>query len=283
MKEQTTLIKLIDLLNRFYQGDKLSTSEIETLYDVSKRTSQRYIEYLKKAGLDIKKENKKYFLDIKVDDEILKELAKNLGISSSFFLKKIKENIFYSKLDIEKIDVNQFEIIEQAIKEKKELKVKYKLKDKTINIYIKPLKITNFDGYWYLNALNNENKYKTYHIKTFEKIELTDKTFYIKNDILKNLDKAINIWFDPLKEPFLVELLASEDVIKYFQRVPLSKTQTIIKNQDNTYTIQLSITHSKEIIRKLLMWIPEIVVLSPKWLKDEMDEYIKKYMSKFLK
>ena len=64
--------------------------------------------------------------------------------------------------------------------------------------------------------------------------------------------------------------------------MPLSKTQIIRKNPDNTYTIELQITHSKEIIRKLLMWIPNIVILSPKWLKDEFDEYVKEYVKKYL-
>ena len=281
MKDNSN-IRVLDLLNRLLKGEKISTKDIEKIYNVSRRTAQRYIDFLQRAGFKLKKEKYKYFLDFGIDDEILEEFAKNAGLKISV-LNKVKENIFYSKLDVEKIDLYKFEIIEKAIKDKKKLIGKYKLKDKVIKIDIKPLKITNFEGYWYLNALNNQNKYKTYHIKTFEELKITDESFEIKKDILKNLDKAINIWFDPLKKPFLVELLASEEVVKYLKRVPLSKTQVIIKNKDNTYTIQLQITHSKEIIRKLLMWIPEIAVISPTWLKKEMDEYIKKYIDKFLK
>ena len=281
MKKEQTIVRLLDLVNRFLNGERLSTKEIEKIYDISIRSAQRYILYLKEAKFNIQKDKNKYFLDFGVDEEILEEFAKNLGLQSMQILNKIKENIFYSKLDIEQIDLYKFQIIEKAIKEKKFLKGKYKLNDKIIDVYIKPLKITNFEGYWYLNAISKD-KYKTYHIKTFESLKVTNDSFEVKEDILKNLDKAVNIWFDPLKKPFFVELLADEEIVKYLQRVPLSKTQIIRKNPDNTYTIELQITHSKEIIRKLLMWIPNIVIISPKWLKEEFDGYIKKYVKKYL-
>jgi len=41
----------------------------------------------------------------------------------------------------------------------------------------------------------------------------------------------------------------------------------------------LEITHENEIIRKLLMWIPNLRVISPKWLKEEVDDYIKTYLA----
>ena len=59
-KEYTkTLSILLQLINKFYQGENLSTSDIEKIYGVSKRTAQRYINYLREAGFNIQKKGKK--------------------------------------------------------------------------------------------------------------------------------------------------------------------------------------------------------------------------------
>jgi len=291
-KEYTkTLSILLDLINRFYAGENLSTTDIENIYGISKRSAQRYINYLKDAGFNIKSKSRKYYLENIIDEEkemifeAIESIAKNAGIEKELLplLKQLKliseENVFYSKLDIEKIEPFTFRKIEEAIKNKKILKIKYLMDGEIYDFEIKPLKISNFDGYWYVNALNHKDEYRTYHIKSIKHLEITDESFEVEKDILKNLDKAVNIWFDPTAEPFTVELFADEYATKYLKRIPISKTQKIIKNSDGTSTIYLEITHENEIIRKLLMWIPNLRVISPKWLKEEVDDYIKTYLA----
>ncbi|GAB6073618.1 helix-turn-helix transcriptional regulator [Nautilia lithotrophica] len=291
-KEYTkTLSILLDLINRFYAGESLSTADIENIYGISKRSAQRYINYLKDAGFNIKSKNRKYYLENIIDEEkemifeAIESLAKNAGIEKELLplLKQLKliseENVFYSKLDIEKIEPFTFRKIEEAIKNKKILKIKYLMDREIYDFEIKPLKISNFEGYWYVNALNHENKYRTYHIKSIKHLVITDESFEVEKDILKNLDKAVNIWYDPTTKPFRVELFADEYATKYLERIPISKTQKIIKNSDGTSTIYLEITHENEIIRKLLMWIPNLKVISPKWLKEEVDKHITNYIN----
>lgn len=195
------------MINRFYIGESLSIIDIENIYGVSKRLAQRYIKYLKEAGFNIKRKNKKYYLENIIDEkketifEAIEAIAKNAEIEKEILplLKQLKltseENVFYSKFDIEKIEIMTFRKIEEAIKNKKIINMKYKIDEKVIDIEIKPLKISNFEGYWYVNALNNEDKYRTYHIKSIKHIEITNKNFEVEKDILKNLDKAVNIWY----------------------------------------------------------------------------------------
>lgn len=118
----------------FYTGKSLTTTEIENMYNISKRSAQRYIGYLKEAGFNIKNKNRKYYLEnvVEKDKEIIFEaiesLAKNAGIEKEIIplLKQLKliseENVFYSKLDIEKIEPIIFRKIEEAIKNKKIIK-----------------------------------------------------------------------------------------------------------------------------------------------------------------
>jgi len=286
-----TLSILLDLINRFYTGESLSSNDIENIYDISRRSAQRYIKYLKEAGFNIKSKNRKYYLENIIDEdkemifEAIGSIAKNAGIEKEILplLKQLKliseENVFYSKLDIEKIELVTFKKIEEAIKNKKLIKMKYKMNNKLYDMEIKPLKISNFEGYWYVNALNHKDEYRTYHIKSIKHLEITDERFEVKKDILKNLDKAVNIWYDPTSKPLTVELFADKYATKYLERIPISKTQHIIKNNDGSSIIYLEITHENEIIRKILMWIPNLRVIEPKWLKEKIESYLKKYFN----
>ena len=135
----STLNILLDLINRFYAGEKLSTNDISNIYEISTRSAQRYIKYLKQAGFNLQKEGKKYYLQTIIDDEketifeAIISLAKNAGIEKEILplLNQLKliseENVFYSKLDIEKIEPHIFRTIETAIKNKKIIKTNTKL------------------------------------------------------------------------------------------------------------------------------------------------------------
>ena len=290
----TTLNVLLNIIKRLYQGEKLSTQNIADNYEVSLRTAQRYIKYLQTAGFNLKKQNNFYILETIVDEnqevlfESIESIIKNAGLENDIMpsLKKLKmmnkESVFYSKIDIEKVDVSIFTQIESAIRNKNKIKIQYKMDNSIVPLIVKPLKISNFEGYWYLNILEEE-KYKTLHIKSIQSIEVLKQKFRVKENLLKNLDKAINVWFDPTKEIIQVELFADEFATKYLERLPLSSTQHIIKNNDNTSTIYIEITDKMEILRKLLMWIPNLVVIEPKWLKEEVDKMIDRYIEKFRK
>ena len=286
----TTLSNLCNLIDRLKSGEKISTKQISNEYTVSLRTAQRYIKFIKEAGFNLLKENNKYYLKRNISSkevifEAIESLAKNAGIEKEILplLKELKtstdENVFYSKLDIEKIDIELFSKLEYAINNNFLVEIKYQKNKQLENKKIKPLKISNFDGYWYLNALNEDDKYRTYHIKSIKQLKITNEKFTPDKKLLKNLDKAVNIWFDPQKEFISVELFADEYATKYLERIPISKTQKIIKNADGTSTIYLEITNSNEIIRKLLMWIPNLRVIAPKWLKEEVDEAVREYLN----
>jgi len=285
-----TLSILLDILNRLYLGEKISTSIIEQNYEVTIRTAQRYINYLKESGFNLSKSGKFYSIDVVLDDEkemlfeAINSIAKNSGIYEEIkpILKKLKliseENVFYSKTDIEKIEnLAVFRDIERAIKNRNLLTISYKT-DKTYTATIKPLKISNFEGFWNLNVLNTKDKYKTYHLKSIQKIEILKENFEVKEEILKNLDKAINIWFDPTKKPFLVELFIDKNIGKYFERIPISKTQQIIKSDDGNATIYLTITDEREIVKTIKMWIPKIRVISPNSLKEKIEKELREYL-----
>jgi len=279
-KSISDLLKnLLDLTQRFYNGEKLSAKEIAQIYNVNIRTAQRYPSYLKEAGLDIQKEKTKYFLKMPPGIENIVDFAKSLNLSLPI-VNKLKSSIYYSKLNLEPIDLHKFEVLEEAIKKKQKLKIIYeefegyesKLTD------VKPLKIVNFDGFWYLLALNYQDEYRRYHIHSMKKIETLKDTFNINEDFLDKIDrKAINVWYDPFKEPYLVELFLDEVATKFFKRLPPFKPLYFKEEKDGSSIITVEITRDMEILPFILKWIPRVKVISPEWLVERVEKYIEAY------
>ena len=275
------LKNLFDLTQRFYNGEKLSAKEIAQIYNVNLRTAQRYPKYLKEAGLDIRKEKTKYFLKMPIGVENVIDIAKKLNFSIPI-IDKLKTSIYYSKLDIEKVDLEKFEILENAIKNKNKLEIIYKefegYDSKLTDV--KPLKIVNFEGYWYLLALNYKNEYRRYHINSMKNIKILKKTFDVDKEFLDKVNKkAINIWYEPLKKPYLVELYLDEIATKFFKRNPPFKPFYFKEENDDSSIITVEITHEMEITPFILRWIPHVKVISPKNLKEKVLNRVKNYVN----
>lgn len=275
------LNNLFDLVQKFYNGEKLSTKEIASIYNINLRTAQRYINYLKEAGFDIRKEKNKYYLKLPVGIESIIEIAKKFNLSMPI-INKLKTSIYYSKLDVEKIDLNKFEILENAIKNNNKLEILYNdfNNHQILLTDIKPLKIANFEGYWYLLVLNYKNEYRRYHINSMKNIKVLQETFFLKKEFIDKINKkAINIWYEPFKEPFLVELFLDEVTTKYFKRLPPFKPINFKEEKDGTSIITLEITDEMEILPFILKWIPRVKIISPKKLKENIAKRVKEFLN----
>ena len=75
-----------------------------------------------------------------------------------------------------------------------------------------------------------------------------------------------------------MELFIDKNIVKYFERIPISKTQRIIKSDDGHGTIELTITDEREIVKTIKMWIPKIRVISPKSLKEKIEKELREYL-----
>jgi len=233
-------------------------------------------------------------LDIKVDQnseiafEAIEKLAKSAGILDKIkpYLNKIKlssmKNPFYAKLDLENIGqkLDEIAIIEDGIRDKFELKIEYIIEKKRYKFTVQPLKIANFEGYWYLLGIDKKSKrFKKFHLKSIAKIELSKNRFELDKDFKERIENAINVWFAPHSEPFEVILFADNIAAKYLRRIPISKTQ-VIEGLDSDGSIQISIkiTDKMEIKNIIKYWIPHIRVLEPKWLDDEIKTEVKEFL-----
>lgn len=142
-----------------------------------------------------------------------------------------------------------------------------------------PLKILNFSGEWYLLGLES-GEIKKFYLNSVRDLREIGQGEGVDSEILGRLDMALNAWFVPDSNPFLVRLWVDAKVAKYFKRRKISPNQHLEVQKDGSLDISLSITSFMEIAPLVLMWIPNIVVLEPQSLREFIKNNVESYMQR---
>ena len=292
------LRRLTQILSKLNDGESLSVIALAEEFNVSDRTIQRdFNERL--VSFPIYQEGKKWKMQDgfriekskSLEDEIVLDIIEKIteGIGGKFatkshqLLSKIKNENFnpiYTKLNIEDISdrFTDIQLLETAIREKREIRCAYdNERDKVFTTTIKPLKIVNFEGFWYLVALRKE-MLKKYYFKNISGLVLQDTLFETDSKIEEVLENSISVWFDKDEEPFEIKLHATKWASKYFQRRPLPTQQVESLSSDGTMDFSVFITHEMEILPIIKYWIPHLHVIAPEWIKEMVAGDLKEYL-----
>lgn len=292
------LTRLVSILTKLYNGEELSVKDLADEFNVSTRTIQRdFNERL--ISFPIYQENKLWkmkdgfklekttSIEEQVILDIMEKLVDQVGVKFSskakLLLDKIKNhdyNPIYAKLNMEDVG-DKLEIIQKleiAIKSKLEIRCNY-LTNHLQTLILKPLKIVNFEGYWYLLAIENDDIIKKYYLKNLSNLKTTQTIFTTDDRIDRILNKVSSIWFDNTKEPFEVKIEVEKEITKYIQRKPISPSQIFESiNEDDSSIIIVKITHEMEIIPIIKYWLPHMRILEPKWIDELIVADLKKYI-----
>ena len=293
------LTRLTVILSKLNDGEALSVKELAKEFNTSDRTIQRdFNERL--VSFPIYQENKKWKMQDgfrvektkTLEDEIILDIIEKIteGIGGRFatqshkLLSKIKNEDFnpiYTKLNIEDITdkFSEIQIIETAIKSKLEVECSYN--DEEHGLYkttIKPLKIANYEGYWYLIALKDK-ALKKYYLKNISNIQVTPITFTTDTKLEDLLDNSVSIWFQKDVEPFEVTMFASKKATKYFRRRPLPTQLIETLAQDGTMEFTIKITDDMEILPIIKYWLPHLRVIKPTRIQKTIDEELQSYLN----
>jgi predicted DNA-binding transcriptional regulator YafY len=298
----TILTRLTVILSRLNDGEALSVTELAKEFNVSERTIQRdFSERL--ISFPIYQEKKRWKMQegyrleksSSIEDAVVLDIMEKLiegagqefSIKAERLLSKIKNrsfNPFYAKLDMEDIGdkLKEVQQLESAIESRQEISCSYSFGQKSRIIDLKPLKIANYEGFWYLIALDARNDIlKKYYLKNISQITTKEETFSTDTAIDELLENSISIWFQQAVEPYRVVLEISSAVAKYFLRKPLSKTQSTEElREDGSMVISVEITDDMEILPIVKYWLPHIRVLSPERIRDAIDRDIEEYRLK---
>ncbi len=288
------LYRLVSTFGRLKNGETLKKSELAKEFNVSERTIQKdFNERLSKI-LNIKVSRNGYCIEdydkVAVENfedklvlNILESISFSMGKefqnkSQKIFdrLKNPHEDFILSKMQIEDIsdNKNDIQILKDAIKDRNIVKFIYHDKKRDIE----PYKLTIFEGFWYLYANDvSAGRFKTFYIKDIKSLKKTDNYFKIDKQMMQILDNALNIWFEPDMKPFEVVLFAKKKIAKYFKRRKISPIQRILRELDDGLEFSIYTTSKTAILFEIKKWIPELIVISPEYLANDMLHIIKEY------
>ncbi|RLA74150.1 MAG: transcriptional regulator [Epsilonproteobacteria bacterium] len=290
-----TLTRLLVIISRLNDGESLSVKELADEFAVSTRTVQRDFNERLVSLFPIYQDRKVWRMmdghkiEKTRDNEdtivlqILEKMTSSIGgrfaLRSKAMLDKLKNDDnppIYAKLNLEDIGdhIDDIALLSQAIKVRQTIVCVYG--DKTDRA-IDPLKIVNYEGFWYLVA-KKEQKIHKYYLKDISNIRPTKHSFEVSKSIDELLENSISIWFNQDKTPYKVSLKAHKYIAKYFYRRPLPTQQIIKTNEDGSLEFEVSITSDMEISPIVKYWIPYLKVVRPKSIADSIDEDIQEYL-----
>ena len=296
----TILTRLTIILSRLNDGEALSVKALAEEFNVSDRTIQRdFNERL--ISFPVYQDKKKWKMQdgfrleksssveeavvLDIMEKLMEGAGRTFSTKANKLLSKIKNetlNPIYAKLDMEDIGDKLIEVqeLEIAISTRKQIKCDYDFEGYRKELDLKPLKIANYEGFWYLIALDSRNDIlKKYYLKSIKNIQLSEETFKSTTKLDRLLENSISIWFSQNTEPYRVVLNISKEVAKYFKRKPISKSQiTESVYEDGSMDLSVEITNDMEIIPFVKYWIPHIKVLEPQRIHETIKQDLKDYI-----
>lgn len=164
--------------------------------------------------------------------------------------------------------------LEEIILNKKCISFDYKDKQYT-NIHA--YRLVNSKGIWYLAAVDN-TKLKTFHLSELSHILEQAESFTIQQDLMALIEQNEGIFFSETK--FEVVVKVSKDIAPYFKRRDVFPNQIIEKELESGELLvssKVAIVH--QILPLIKYWVPDIHVISPVEIKDQLRNELKIYVS----
>jgi len=144
---------------------------------------------------------------------------------------------------------------------------------------VEPYGLKEFRGRWYLIAKDkNSNTIKTFGLDRIHDIELTKEKFALPEDFnVKTLFKSCFGIVMPEKNEKPEKIILSFSPLKgnFIKSLPLHESQQVIIDNEKECRVQLFIYITHDFVRELLAHSEELKVISPKSLKNKLNQIYK--------
>jgi len=293
------LFRLTDILTKLSNGETPSLQELAHEYNVSVRTLQRDIyTRLNKFPIIVNASKKLQFMEgfslnrmrLSIEEmmtvTLSLELIQNKGTefhkaSQNLMNKMLYTNVFspyYIKptasesIDTESSLLNS---LEEAIASSQWIRIGYKTGESAT---LMPLKIVNFDGFWYLLA-KDETEVSIELISIIAHMKVLNERFSL-SEFEKKLFERVHSPFFTTKPHFHVRLKINSKVAHYFKLKQYLPSQTILEEKsDGSLIVEYGVTHIEEIDNLVKSWFPDIQIVEPKEYKEAFEAELKSYLT----
>lgn len=299
------IFRIIAILKKLDAREKVTTRYLAEEFNVTVRTIQRDINLLNITGFPIFSDERGHYsfvesfslANITTSKEeaslfsLLNEISHSLGKDFEESFKSIlgkvaschPETPFYIKIPAgEKLEGQGafVEKLKRAITGRKRIELEYLRKDgEKQSFKVEPLKITFYEGFWYLFAsFEGSSSFHKFAMDRIKEVRVLNEKFKFPENLQMILDESINIWSSSKRDK-KATLSVTKKAAQYFRKRAYFPLQKIVKEKkDGSLIIETMLAHPMEGISVVLQWIPHVKVISPKSIRDEVKKMIEGYL-----
>lgn len=297
------IFRLMFILNKLNGGGKIRSSEMAKEFNVSIRSIQRDIDLLGLTGYLIDSPEKgvysfaegfslrKLMLTneeaslLSFFHEIADSLGPNFSESFKSLVSKVlaKEDVspFYVKLPETQLQIKKFPFVKElegAIHDSQKISIRYDSEKGVENYKLCPVKLINFEGFWYLLAMpEGKRQFWKFRSEKIKGVDLLDENFAPPHGLKSILDRSVNIWFSEQPGNKIV-LEIDKASAHYFKKKIYFPDQKIVKEKKDGTLILETYANDNEVMRTIIHWIPDVRVVSPKALDKKIRDILKAYL-----
>jgi len=293
-----------------------TVKQIETKYELSHRTAQRVIEYMRddlEAPIEYSRKEKGYFYSdlsfdlhwpIFTEKEIMrliilepltqtipdsrlkkeiKSFMEKLTISNGIDLTELKKRISIKNVRYDKVDPKAFEMIINALNQNHKLNILYeaKYKKEITTRVVNPLHLLLYNGNWHLFAYcENKHQIRNFALSGIKQIELLEDTIpqnLQELEIGKLIEDNYGIFIHENEADRVnVILKFSKEVTDIVKNQHWFPSQILKENKDGTIILTFPVTDFREIEGDILKFGYHVEVLNPEKLRGRIKETLER-------
>lgn len=292
-KHDTLVRRLVLILVKFNQGEKLDPAALAVEFGVNLRTIQRDLNE-RFAYLPIERADGLYQLSPanlgKLSTRDIEHFAGLAGVRGLFptitddFLRDIFDARIQSALLVKGHHYEnlggkdrQFWQLERAIVARQRVSFDFQRAGGAKSYAdVQPYKLVNHKGIWYL-AGKDGGKLKTFSFSRIERLLVAETTFEPDPGVEQALVDEDGIWLGEVRQEIVLQV--DKAVATYFKRRKLIANQVIEKElQDGGLILSANVGHVNAVLPIVRYWIPHIRIISPERLQSDLERELGDYI-----
>ncbi len=293
MSSHDTLVRrLSEMLFKLNQGERLDPAALAEEFGVNIRTIQRDLNE-RFAYLPLEKHDGLYALEPsylgRLNFHDINRFASLSGLAGLFpkidqhFLRELFDNQMQESMLIHGHsyeDLSQqwelFKQLQQAIVQHRQVNFTYQKTEGEKDVTVKPYKLINHTGIWYLAAVD-QDKVKSYSIAKIKKLFVSQHVFSPDPSIVEMLKNEDSIWLNKQKTEVILKI--DVKAAHYFRRRKLIAGQVIEKElEDGGLLVSGRFAHPNQILPIVRYWIPNVTIVSPEAWQQDMEQELRDYL-----
>ena len=179
--------------------------------------------------------------------------------------------------DCVKIDPDLWAQLAGFIEHREAIRATYQTFDGRVSEYeLHPYHLLAYHGNWYVMARNVEkNCVATFALSRFRRVAGTAEIFTRPADFSPETYARQAFGIVGGEKPMKVRLLFEPKLAVYITERQWHRSQEFRTRADGRVEMRLETTGRKELVRWILSWMPDVKILTPKSLRDRIEEKLR--------